>query len=150
MSEAPDFAQPSDRGVAPDRPRPRVPPNCDLTLGLRCVDKSRPGITVWEMRPGEQFANPVGVVQGGFITALADTAMASATITHLQGRRAYTANTELKISFLRPVPVGELITCTARVIGGGKRVSFVEADVTDDRGRLLARASSTYLLTPRA
>lgn len=129
--------------------RPRVPPNCDLTLGIVCTDKSVPGVTVWSMTPGEQFANPAGVVQGGIVSALADTAMASATITHLQGRKAFTANTELKISFLRPVPVGRPITCTARVIGGGKRVTFVEADVVDQEGTLLAKASSTYLLTPR-
>jgi uncharacterized protein (TIGR00369 family) len=132
-----------------DRPRPRVPPNCDLTLGITCVDKSVPGVTVWQMTPGEQFANPIGVVQGGFVTAFADTAMASATITNLQGRKAYTANTELKISFLRGAPVGELLTCTARVIGGGKRVTFVEAEVVDSEGALVAKASSTYLLTPR-
>lgn len=129
--------------------RPRVPPNCDLTLGMTCVDKSEPGVTVWAMTPGEQFANPVNVMQGGFVTAFADTAMASATITNLRGRKAFTANTELKMSFLRSVPIGEPITCTARVIGGGQRVTFVEAEVTDAAGTLLAKASSTYLLTPR-
>lgn len=130
-------------------PKPRVPPNCDLTLGMVCVDKSEPGVTVWTMTPGEQFANPVGVMQGGFVAAFADTAMASATITNLQGRKAYTANTELKISFLRGAPVGGALTCTAKVIGGGKRVTFVEAEVTDSSGDLVAKASSTYLLTPR-
>lgn len=130
-------------------PKPRVPPNCDLTLGMVCVDKSQPGVTVWTMTPGEQFANPVGVMQGGFVAAFADTAMASATITNLQGRKAFTANTELKISYLRGAPIGEVLTCTARVIGGGKRVTFVEAEVTDASGALVAKASSTYLLTPR-
>lgn len=132
-----------------NRPKLRIPPNCDLTLGMVCVDKSEPGVTVWTMTPGEQFANPAGVMQGGFVTAFADTAMASATVTNLQGRKAYTANTELKISFLRGAPIGELLTCTARVIGGGKRVTFVEAEVTDSSGTLVAKASSTYLLTPR-
>ena len=130
-------------------PRPRVPPNCDLTLGMTCVDKSVPGVTVWKMTPAEQFANPMGVMQGGFVTAFADTAMASATITNLQGRKAYTANTELKISFVRAAPIGEPLTCTARVIGGGQRVTFVEAEVVDSGGALVAKASSTYLLTPR-
>ena len=147
-AQATDGAPPSG-AARRDKPRPRVPPNCDLTLGMYCVDKSTPGVTVWEMTPGEHLANPVGVVQGGFVTAFADTAMATATITNLQGRKAYTANTELKISFLRAAPIGELLTCTARVIGGGSRVTFVEAEVTDRSGRLIAKASSTYLLTPR-
>jgi uncharacterized protein (TIGR00369 family) len=134
---------------APPGPKPRVPPNCDMTLGMTCVDKSEPGVTVWVMTAAEHMANPVGVVQGGFLSAFADSAMATATVTNLQGRKAYTANTELKISFLRGAPVGEALTCRARVIGGGKRVTFVEADITDSAGRLVAKASSTYLLTPR-
>jgi len=130
-------------------PRPRVPPNCDLTLGMICVDKSQPGVTVWQMTVEEPLANPVGVIQGGFLAAFADSAMATATVTNLQGRRAYTANTELKISYLRAAAVGARLTCTARVIGGGQRVTFVEAEVIDADGRLIAKASSTYLLTPR-
>ena len=143
-SVAPAGAEPAK---AP--PKLRVPPNCDLTLGMSCIDKSTPGVTVWRMTAGEHLANPVGVVQGGFVAAFADTAMASATITNLQGRKAFTANTEMKISFLRSAPVGEPLTCTARVIGGGRRVTFVEAEVEDASGRLIAKASSTYLLTPR-
>jgi uncharacterized protein (TIGR00369 family) len=131
-------------------PRPRIPPNCDLTLGMTCLDKSQPGVTVWRMDAAEAMANPVGVVQGGFLAAFADSAMATAAVTNLEGRRAYAANTELKVSFLRAVPVGQKLTCTARVIGGGKRVTFVEAEVTDGSGRLVVKASSTYLLTPRS
>ena len=126
-----------------------IPPNCDLTLGLACVDKPSPGVTVWTMTPSEHLANPIGVVQGGFIAAFADTAMASSTITHLAGRKAYTANTEMKISFLKGARIGKPLTCTARVIGGGSRITFVEAEVTDESGALIAKASSTYLLTPR-
>lgn len=114
-----------------------------------CVDKSQPGVTVWRMRPGEEFANPTGVVQGGFLSAFADSAMATATVTNLRDRKAYAANTELKISFLRAAPINETYTCTARVIGGGQRVNFVEAEITDTSGRLVAKASSTYLLTAR-
>ena len=136
--------RPADAAV-----KPRVPPNCDMTLGMVCVDKATAGVTVWKMRAEEFMANPLGVVQGGFVAAFADSAMATATVTNLRGRKAYTANTELKISYLKAVKIGEQLTCTARVIGGGQRVTFVEAEVTDSAGTLLAKASSTYLLTPR-
>jgi uncharacterized protein (TIGR00369 family) len=116
---------------------------------MSCVDKSEPGVTVWKMTAEEYLANPVGVIQGGFLAAFADSAMATATVTNLQRRRAYAANTELKISYVRTAPVGVPLTCTARVIGGGQRVTFVEAEITDAAGQLIAKASSTYLLTPR-
>lgn len=146
-----DAFEPEPTSDEPARRKPglRIPPNCDLTLGIVCVDKPEPGVTVWRMTAGEHLANPIGVVQGGFVAAFADTAMASATITNLQGKKAYTANTEMKISFLKAAPVGEPLTCTAKVIGGGSRITFVEAEVSDAAGNLIAKASSTYLLTPR-
>jgi len=34
-------------------------------------------------------------------------------------------------------------------VSGGKRIAFAEAEVTDELGKVVARASSTYLFTPR-
>ena len=130
--------------------RVQVPPNCDLTLGMVCVDKSRPGTTVWAMPADERFTNPVGVLQGGFLAAFCDSAMGAASVTWARGRKVWSANAELKVSFLAPVRPGGSLTCTSRVIAGGARVAFVEAEVTDDSGQLVAKASSTYLLSERA
>jgi uncharacterized protein (TIGR00369 family) len=133
---------PSDRRV-------QVPPNCDLTLGMVCIDKSEPGRSVWQMTADERFSNPVGIVQGGFIAAFADSAMGAASVTFARERKVFSANAEMKISFVKPAQVGALLTCTAYTISGGSRAAFIEADVTDESGRLIAKASSTYLLTPR-
>jgi uncharacterized protein (TIGR00369 family) len=118
---------------------------------MTCVDKSTPGRTVWRMRADERFANPAGIVQGGFIGAMADSAMGSATVTfaRAEGRAVFSSNVEMKTSFLAPVRVGSLLECTALVVSGGARVAFAEAEVVDDRGNIVARASSTYLFTPR-
>ena len=128
--------------------RPRVPANCDLWLGLQCVDKSEPGVSVWTMTPGSHMENPAGAVQGGLLTALADTAMAAAAVTASE-YRMFVANTDLAVSFLRPARTGETLTCRARVIGTGDGVMFVEATITAPDDRLVTRASSTYVLTPR-
>jgi uncharacterized protein (TIGR00369 family) len=127
----------------------QVPPNCDLTLGMVCIDKSEPGTTVWRMPADERFTNPAGVVQGGFLAACCDSAMGAATVTWARGKKVFSANVELKVSFLAPVRPGGDLTCTARVISGGGRVAFVEAELVDDAQRPVAKASSTYLLTPR-
>ena len=135
--------------MAPIDRRVQVPPNCDLTLGMVCVDKSEPGRCVWQMRADERFANPVGILQGGFVAALADSAMGAASVTFARDRKVFSSNAELKISFLKSARVGSLLTCTAHVVSGGSRVAFLEAEVTDDEGRFVAKASSTYVLTPR-
>jgi uncharacterized protein (TIGR00369 family) len=115
-----------------------------------CIDKSMPGRTVWRMLADERFANPAGIIQGGFLSAFADSAMGAASVTWAKDRKVFTANAELKISFIRPVRVGGTLTCTAQVVAGGNLAAFVEAEVVDDEGQTVAKASSTYLLTPRS
>ena len=135
--------------MPPTDRRVQVPPNCDLTLGMVCLDKATPGRTVWRMVADERFANPVGIVQGGFVAAFADSAMGAASLTFARERKVFSANAEMKISFLKAARVGSTLTCTAIVISGGNRAAFVEAEVVDDDDRLVAKATSTYLLTPR-
>lgn len=138
--------------MAPTDHRVQVPPNCDLTLGMVCTDKTEPGRTTWVMKADERFANPVGIIQGGFLAAFVDSAMGAASVTYAAAkeRKVFSANAELKVSFLKPAKADSRdLTCTAYVISGGNRAAFIEADVVDADGRLVAKASSTYLLTPR-
>lgn len=131
--------------------RVQVPANCELTLGMVCTDKSQPGRTVWQMLADERFANPAGTIQGGFLAAFMDSSMGSATVTwaRQEDRKVFSANAEMKVSFLKAAHPGSLLTCTATVVSGGSRLLFAEAEVVDDAGRAIARASSTYLLTAR-
>jgi len=115
-----------------------------------CIDKSQPGRTVWQMKADERFSNPTGIVQGGFLAAFADSAMGAASVTFARERKVFSANAEMKISFFRPAKIGSTLTCTAEVVSGGKRAAFVEAEVVDDEGRVVARATSTYLHSERA
>jgi len=138
--------------MAPTDQRVQVPPNCDLTLGMVCTDKATPGRTTWVMKADERFGNPVGMIQGGFLAAFADSSMGAASVTYAaaQERKVFSANAEIKVSFLRPVRAnGQTLTCHAYVISGGSRAAFIEADVLDADDKLVAKASSTYLLTPR-
>ncbi|MGA2209885.1 MAG: PaaI family thioesterase [Acidimicrobiales bacterium] len=133
----------------------QVPPNCDLTLGMVCTDKSEPGRTAWRMTADDRFANTAGVMQGGLVGAFADSAMGASAVTFARrddagGPKAMTcANVEMKVSFLRSVRTGGVLTCLATVVSGGERVVFCEAEVRDEAERLVAKASSTYLITPR-
>jgi uncharacterized protein (TIGR00369 family) len=140
--------------------RMQVPPNSDLTLGMTCVDKTTPGRCIWTMRADERFANPAGIMQGGFLGAFADSSMGAAAVTFAEGRRVFCSNAEMKISFLGAVAPGAALTCTAEVVSaaevvsGGRRVAFVEASVTavgreHDEERLVARATSTYIYKDR-
>jgi uncharacterized protein (TIGR00369 family) len=52
------------------------------------------------------------------------------------------ATVELKINFLRPVREGHLVA-EGWVVSGGRTLGYTEAEVRDDAGRLVAKASST-------
>ena len=127
----------------------QIPPNCDLTLGLTCVDKSEPGRTVWRAVVDERFLNPAGVLQGGFLAAMLDSAMGASAVTMVGDRRVSVANTEMKISFLRTARLHDSLTCVATVLKPGRVISFLEAKVSDGEGMLIATASSTYLIKDR-
>ena len=128
----------------------QIPPNCDLTLGLTCIDKSVPGQTVWTMKVDERFLNPAGIVQGGFIAAMLDSAMGASAVTGAGKKNISVANTEMKVSFMRPAKLGSTLTCTAQVLKPGSVILFLEAKVTDEAGLLIATASSSYLIRERS
>lgn len=102
------------------------------------------------MKVDERFLNPAGIVQGGFLSAMLDSAMGASAVTGvLADRRVSVANTEMKVSFLRSVHAGEHLTCTAKVLKAGSVISFLEGRIVNQRGDVVATASSSYLIRER-
>jgi uncharacterized protein (TIGR00369 family) len=115
------------------------------TLGAR-IAESEPGRVVLELEAGPQHRHGGGVVQGGVITQIADAAMGMSLAT-LQDDGMWNTTIELKINFIRPVVDGRL-RAVGRVIEMKNTLLFGEADVLDQQGRLVARASSTCMAVP--
>jgi acyl-CoA thioesterase len=84
-----------------------------------------------------------GVVHGGAIASLIDTATAFAIISLLAPRERVTT-VDLTISYLRPLTVGR-ITAVAKVVRAGRRLFVVSAEVLDGDGKLTTTALSTYI-----
>ena len=71
-----------------------------------------------------------------------------ATHTALPAGTVYTS-IEIKVNYLWPVTrESGMLTCVGRVTKPGRRVTFAEAEATDDTGRTVATASSTLLVFP--
>lgn len=115
------------------------------TLGAR-IAEAEPGRVVVELNAGARHRHGGGVVQGGVITQIADAAMGMSLAT-LQDDSFWNTTIELKINFLRPFSEGRL-RAVGRVIEMRQTLLFSEADVLDDGGRLVARASSTCMPVP--
>jgi len=84
-----------------------------------------------------------GVVHGGAIASLIDTATAFAIISMLSpGEKVTTV--DLTISYLRPLITGRM-AARAKVVRSGRRLFVVSADLLDQDGNLAATALSTYI-----
>jgi len=101
------------------------------------------GKAVFELEAGPQHANPMGTLHGGIVCDVADAAMGTAYASTLGEGESFTT-LELKINFLRPFWSGRLVA-TAHTVKAGRTIGLVECDVSDDEGRLVARAMSTCM-----
>jgi uncharacterized protein (TIGR00369 family) len=116
------------------------------TIGARITEVEE-GRVVVELDADAKHRHEGGVVQGGIITQIADAAMGMSLLT-LQPDDQSNTTIELKINFLRPVVEGRL-RAVGRVVELKRTLLFSEADVVDQDGKLVARASSTCLAIPR-
>lgn len=121
------------------------PPPIASHINLEMLEAS-PGVAIMAATPDESHYNPIGSVHGGFFATLLDSVCGCAVPTTLPAGTAYTS-LDLNVSFLRGITTdtGRVIA-TGRVTKPGSRAAFVEADIKDASGRLLATATSTCLV----
>ncbi len=123
-----------------------VPPS-SRTVGFDVLEVSQDEGTIKIAFEGRQeWTNPLGALQGGFITAMLDEAMTTAGIVAAEFSKSM-PTLELKVSFLRPAMPGKLIGIgRARKIG--KSIAFLEGELFDSSKKMVAKASCTAAPQP--
>lgn len=117
------------------------------TLDIALVSAEE-GFVIVEARPGERHINPAGIVQGGYVAAVLDTACGCAVHSAMQPKTGL-STLELKIAYHRPLtPLTGLVRAEGRLLSIGKRAAFSEAKLFDGAGKLLASATSSLMLLP--
>jgi uncharacterized protein (TIGR00369 family) len=114
-------------------------------LGLRLVETGQSSAVV-EMTTTEDMANHSGVVHGGMISTLADSAMGRSLRT-LKPGVARAMSFDLKVKFINVAKVGDSLRATGHVIHAGRRTAVAECRVEGKDGRLVATASATFAVT---
>ncbi|MCJ7492793.1 MAG: PaaI family thioesterase [Deltaproteobacteria bacterium] len=108
------------------------------------LDQIDEGFARFRMPFRKELTQAYGVVHGGAITSLADTAVAFALMTLIQpGERVTTA--EFKINFLSSVHSGEMIG-EARIVNKGRRLVMADMEVKKEDGQLIAKGMGTYMI----
>jgi uncharacterized protein (TIGR00369 family) len=116
------------------------------TLGMSLVAFGR-GEATYEMAARAELGNPLGVIQGGVISALADAAMAAATTSVLNDeeiQKSAITTVDIFARLIRPVNAKkvETLRAEARVVRAGGRLVWAEADVYAD-GEMVGKFAST-------
>ncbi len=102
-----------------------------------------PGHAVFELEADERHHNPMDMLHGGIYCDLADAAMGFAYAATLKEGETFTT-IELKINFLGAVRKATL-TAEATVVKAGSTLGYVECEVKDQTGKLVAKAASTCM-----
>jgi uncharacterized protein (TIGR00369 family) len=104
------------------------------------------GHAVVSLRTDTCHLQPFGIVHGGVLATLIDTATFWAAFLRLPADDGL-VNIDLKLNYLKPVASG-MLTATGRCIRAGRSLSYAEAKVTDADGKLVAHGTSTLMALP--
>lgn len=96
--------------------------------------------------PEALACNPHGIVQAGIHSLLLDACMNFAINAALPGRDRTQATLELKTETMRPAHKGDAYRLRGEVVRMARQVAFAEGTVRDAEGRLVSRATGTFLL----
>jgi uncharacterized protein (TIGR00369 family) len=118
-------------------------------IGDETADGSAPSGEEWATGrwvPTALAANPHDIVQAGVHGIVLDALMNFAINTACDGRDRTKATLEMKGEYLRTAMVGHELTLRGDVVRLTKQVAFAEARVIDADGRLVSKATGTFLL----
>jgi uncharacterized protein (TIGR00369 family) len=115
------------------------------TLGIEPVE-AEPGRVTFALDPAEFHLNPFGLVHGGVLAAMLDTAMGCAVHSLLPAATGYVTG-EMNTRFLRPATLSTgPLACTGQVVHAGTSTMVAEARVIDGQGHVIAIAGTTCVV----
>jgi uncharacterized protein (TIGR00369 family) len=107
------------------------------------LGEMRRGAATLHLELRDELKQNNGVVHGGVIASLVDTAAAFAIITSLEPDQT-TTTVDLTIHYLRPLIKGR-VTAQARLLRAGRRILAIEVDVLDETQALAATALTSFI-----
>jgi len=113
-------------------------------LSMKMVDIGV-GTSLFEMDVGRKHLQPFGFIHGGVFASILDSAAFWAMHLDMDDPKASLTSVDLKLNYLAPLAEGKLIA-RGRRIKLGKTLGYAEADVGDQKGKLLCHGTSTLMI----
>jgi uncharacterized protein (TIGR00369 family) len=121
-------------------------PPCFISMGGEFLDYESRTMLQAKFPVRAEYANPVGTMQGGFISAAMDNVLGP--LSYVAARSAC-VTLDLSTQYVRGTDPGETLTVTARVISRSPSHLLMRAEAANDKGKLVATATSTALVIRR-
>lgn len=116
------------------------------TLEMDGFEVERGSVTVYLTPDAQKHWNPIGMMHGGVISTLLDTAAACSVHSTLAAGETYTS-LDLNVKFLRAVTEESgRLRCVGSVVQRGRRTALAEAHLYDAADRLVAQATSSCMI----
>ena len=109
-------------------------------------DSVEAGLVLSRLQVERQHMAPNGFLHAASVIALADTSCGYGSQVSLPAGATGFTTIELKSNFMGTATVGDLITCRARMVHGGRTTQVWDAEVADETGRTLALFRCTQLV----
>lgn len=110
-------------------------------LGVKSVPIENGEVRL-ELFVGERHTNPYGLLHGGVMSTLVDTAMGAACM----ARNKKVVTISMTVEFVKMFPVHTKILTDAKIIHDGKKILFCECKLLDKNGVLYAKANATFFV----
>jgi uncharacterized protein (TIGR00369 family) len=98
-----------------------------------------------QFEPGLNCCHSVDIVQGGFITAMLDAAMAHVVLA-AEKFQVQVSSIDINVSFLRPTRAGKFVA-VGSIVKLGKNIAYLKAELFNAKGELTASATSSAYLS---
>lgn len=122
-------------------------PPCARLLGWDLIDAdSQTGTVRVNFQATDAFCNPGGNIQGGLLAAMLDDTLGP-TILVKTGGTHYCATLDLNVRFIAPARPG-LLVGEGRVVRSGSTIAFLEGELHDTDGNLIATATAAARIVP--
>lgn len=108
----------------------------------------KPGKIEYQMEITKELLATPRVAHGGSISALMDAAMGVCGLSCVVEDHKVVSTVDMKLSFIAPGRLGDVLVAKANVIKAGKRLLFIEGRINNQEGELIAIATGTFNAYP--
>lgn len=117
----------------------------DLEMTFDIVE---PGKVLYRMLIKDKHLATTRAAHGGSIAALADATLGVGALSSVCEEGMIVSTVEFKISYFHPAHLNDLVTGTSIVLRKGRSLLFMEAELRNQKGIIIAKASGTFNAYP--